>query len=60
MTTDFNHDDYGRRWQAETVMFMLKTRQGDRRYLPAQWVDNFVPVRQYHPIGCVGLNGEMK
>ncbi len=29
MATDFNHEDYGQRWQAETVMFMLKSRQGE-------------------------------
>jgi len=29
MATAFNEEAYGQRWQAETVMFMLKSRQGD-------------------------------
>jgi hypothetical protein len=29
MATDFNDDDYGQRWQSETVMFMLKQHMGD-------------------------------
>jgi hypothetical protein len=29
MATNFNEDDYGQRWQVETVMFMLKAHQGD-------------------------------
>ena len=28
MQTDFNEEDYGQRWQSETVMFMLKHHQG--------------------------------
>lgn len=29
MATDFDHEAYGQRWQAETVMFMLKARQSE-------------------------------
>ncbi len=29
MTTDFDHDTYGQRWQVEAVMFMLKNHLGD-------------------------------
>lgn len=29
MATAFNEEDYGQRWQVETVMFMLKAHQGD-------------------------------
>ena len=29
MATDFDEEAYGQRWQAETVMFMLKSRQGE-------------------------------
>ena len=28
MATDFDDETYGQRWQIETVMFMLKSRQG--------------------------------
>lgn len=29
MQTRFDHETYGQRWQAETVMSMIKRRQGD-------------------------------
>ena len=29
MATDFDDESYGQRWQVETVMFMLKSRQGE-------------------------------
>jgi hypothetical protein len=37
MATDFNEEDYGQRWQSETVMFMLKQHQGEA-----------LGARQYH------------
>ena len=39
MATSFDEENYGQRWQAETVMHMLKSRQGEsltvRSYQPA-------------------------
>ena len=29
MATDFDDEAYAQRWQVETVMFMLKSRQGE-------------------------------
>lgn len=29
MACDFSDEDYGQRWQSQTVMFMLKQHQGD-------------------------------
>ncbi len=48
MATDFNHEAYGQRWQAKTVMFMLKARQGES-----------LTARSYHArrreMGLMGL-----
>lgn len=49
IATDFNEEDYGQRWQAETVMFMLKARQGES-----------LTARTYHArrreMGLMGLS----
>ena len=48
MQTDFNEEDYGQRWQSETVMFMLKHHQGAS--LSAR-----KPDTQRHEMGLMAL-----
>jgi len=48
MATDFDDESYGQRWQIETVMFMLKSRQG------AALTARSTPARQ-HEMGLMAI-----
>lgn len=37
MTTDFDEESFGQRWQVETVMFMLKRHRGEALGARKRW-----------------------